>query len=144
MTSPYQIDHSQLFTLKICYQPFCCKPCVLFNALITFSRRFVVDLDQTPALALQGVSDVNVRISRFGNIERQCYFLKEEIIRSVFGGCSCGAPNVCGHPCHHMIAVTKSVAELEVSLQQTQFHSGGQPLCGVSSTQGISMTVLSP
>jgi hypothetical protein len=95
-------------------------------------------------MALQGVSDVNVRISRFGNIELQCYFLKEEIIRSVFGGCSCGAPNVCGHPCHHMIAVTKSVAELEVSLQQTQFHSGGQPLCGVSSTQGISITVLSP
>ena len=27
---------------------------------------------------------------------------------SVFGGCSCGAPNVHGLPCHHMIAVTKS------------------------------------
>jgi hypothetical protein len=52
--------------------------------------------------------NVNVRISRIGNIERQCYFLKEEIMGSVFGGCSCGAPNVKGIPCHHMIAVTKS------------------------------------
>ena len=50
---------------------------------------------------------VNVRISRIGNIERVCYFLKEEIMGSVFGGCSCGAPSVKGIPCHHMIAATK-------------------------------------
>ena len=30
------------------------------------------------------------------------------IMDSVFGGCTCGAPNVNGIPCHHMISVVKS------------------------------------
>jgi hypothetical protein len=39
---------------------------------------------------------------------RTCYFMKEEVNGSVFGGCSCSYPKTHGLPCHHMIAVVKS------------------------------------
>jgi hypothetical protein len=51
---------------------------------------------------------VNVKIAYIGKIERQCYFLTEDVMGSFFGGCNCGAPYVHGIPCHHMIAVVKS------------------------------------
>ena len=55
---------------------------------------------------------VVARVTRLGgeqNVERKCWFLKEEDDDgSVFGGCSCGVPNTDGIPCHHMIAVVKS------------------------------------
>jgi hypothetical protein len=40
--------------------------------------------------------------------ERTCYFMKELIMRSLSGGCSCGIPFTDGIPCHHMVAVVKS------------------------------------
>ena len=41
--------------------------------------------------------------------ERTCYFMKELIMGSLFGGCSCGIPFFMdGIPCHHMVAVVKS------------------------------------
>jgi hypothetical protein len=40
--------------------------------------------------------------------ERTCYFMKELIMGSLFGGCSCGIPFTDGIPCHHMVAVVKS------------------------------------
>jgi hypothetical protein len=39
---------------------------------------------------------------------RTCYFMKEEVKGSVFGGCTCSFPKTHGLPCHHMIAVVKS------------------------------------
>jgi hypothetical protein len=40
--------------------------------------------------------------------ERTCYFMKELIMGSLFGGCSCRIPFTDGIPCHHMVAVVKS------------------------------------
>ncbi len=36
------------------------------------------------------------------------HFMKELIMGSLFGGCSCGIPFTDGIPCHHMVAVVKS------------------------------------
>ncbi len=45
-----------------------------------------------------------------GHKERRCFFNKDIIDGSVFGGCSCGIPYTDGIPCHHMVmvAVVKS------------------------------------
>jgi hypothetical protein len=53
---------------------------------------------------------VSMKVGRNGSYpEYDCYFLStEDDFGSLFGGCSCGGPNVCGFPCHHMIAVVKS------------------------------------
>ena len=50
----------------------------------------------------------NCRVVRTNFNERKCWFLKEPVMGSVFGGCSCGGPLTDGIPCHHMIAVVKS------------------------------------
>jgi hypothetical protein len=68
----------------------------------------LVDYTKYNISVSSGEDRVTVKISRIGNIERECFFLNEEIMGSVFGGCTCGAPNVQGIPCHHMIAVVKS------------------------------------
>ncbi len=50
----------------------------------------------------------NCRVVRTSMNERRCWFLKNPVMGSVFGGCSCGGPLTDGVPCHHMIAVVKS------------------------------------
>ena len=67
-----------------------------------------VDYTKYSMAVCSGEGRVTVKINRIGNVERQCFFLTNECLGSVFGGCSCGAPNVHGIPCHHMIAVVKS------------------------------------
>ncbi len=34
--------------------------------------------------------------------------MKESVMGSHFGGCTCGKANTEGVPCHHMVAVVKS------------------------------------
>ncbi len=49
------------------------------------------------------------RVGR-GHVDRRRYFMKEELEGgTVFGGCSCNIPYTDGVPCHHMIAVVKSL-----------------------------------
>ncbi len=50
----------------------------------------------------------NCRVVRTHTNERRCWFFKDEVMGSVFGGCTCGGPLTDGIPCHHMIAVVKS------------------------------------
>ena len=57
---------------------------------------------------VSGIERVTCTVTRVGRVARECYFLVVPIMNSVFGGCTCGAPNVNGIPCHHMIAVVKS------------------------------------
>ena len=47
---------------------------------------------------------------------RTCYFMKEEVKGSVFGGCSCSFPKTQGWPCHHMIAVVKSTRITDLTM----------------------------
>jgi hypothetical protein len=49
------------------------------------------------------------RVGR-GHVDTRCYFMKEESEwGTIFGGCSCNIPYTDGAPCHHMIAVVKSL-----------------------------------
>ena len=57
---------------------------------------------------VNGEDRVDCTVSRLGGVSRKCYFLVNPNMGSNFGGCTCGAPNVNGVPCHHMIAVVKS------------------------------------
>ena len=57
---------------------------------------------------VNGEDRVDCTVSRLGGVNRKCYFLVNPNMGSNFGGCTCGAPNVNGVPCHHMIAVVKS------------------------------------
>ena len=57
---------------------------------------------------VNGEERVDCTVSRLGGVNRKCYFLVNPNMGSNFGGCTCGAPNVNGVPCHHMIAVVKS------------------------------------
>ena len=57
---------------------------------------------------VNGIERVTCTVAQIGRVSRECYFLVVSIMDSVFGGCTCGAPNVNGIPCHHMVAVVKS------------------------------------
>lgn len=48
------------------------------------------------------------RVSYSNRAERRAWFVKEPVMGSHFGGCSCGKVNIEGAPCHHMVAVVKS------------------------------------
>ena len=48
------------------------------------------------------------RVVRTQMNERKCWFMKEPVMGSLFGGCTCGGPLTSGAPCHHMVAVVKS------------------------------------
>ena len=64
---------------------------------------------QVASIAIvNGIEHVTCTAAQIGRVSRECYFLVVPIMDSVFGGCTCGAPNVNGIPCHHMIAVVKS------------------------------------
>ena len=67
----------------------------------------VVYCDYSIAI-VNGIERVTCTVAQIGRVSRECYFLVVPIMDSVFGVCTCGAPNVNGIPCHHMIAVVKS------------------------------------
>ena len=48
------------------------------------------------------------RVSYSNRTERRAWFVKEPVMGSHFGGCTCGKANTEGAPCHHMVAVVKS------------------------------------
>ena len=49
-----------------------------------------VDYHNNTISIIDGDEHVNFKVARIGNLQRECYFLVEPIMGSVFGGCSCG------------------------------------------------------
>jgi hypothetical protein len=48
------------------------------------------------------------RVSYGNGKQRRAWFVKEPVMGSHFGGCTCGKANTEGVPCQHMVAVVKS------------------------------------
>ncbi len=48
------------------------------------------------------------RVLRGNGKERRAYFVKNPVMGSHFGGCTCGIANTDSVPCPHMVAVVKS------------------------------------
>jgi hypothetical protein len=44
-----------------------------------------------------------IELSYSNRAERRAWFVKEPVMGSHFGGCTCGKANTEGVPCHHMV-----------------------------------------